>query len=157
MTRRYSFERTTHIDAPLAEVFSFFSMHENLQRITPARMRFRIIQSPDPRLKEGDRIEYALRFLGVPLRWTTLITRFRENDVFADLQERGPFRYWLHTHTFRAVDGSVEMHDRVEYELPLGLLGRVFGAALVARQLRTVFEFRAEAIRAAFRPPSSSG
>lgn len=150
MTRRYSFERTTRIDAPLADVFSFFSLHENLQRITPSEMRFRITKSPGDRLKEGDRIEYRLRFLGIPLRWTTLITRFRENEVFADLQERGPFRYWLHTHTFRTVDGAVEMHDRVEYELPLGLLGRLFGAHLVARQLREVFEFRANAIRAAF-------
>lgn len=158
MTRRYSFERTTRIEAPLSDVFSFFSLHENLQRITPEQMRFRITKSPGARLKEGDRIEYKLRFLGIPLRWTTLITRFRENEVFADLQERGPFRYWLHTHTFRAVrDGAehraVEMHDRVEYELPLGLLGRLFGAHLVARQLRAVFEFRANAIRAAF--PSS--
>lgn len=150
MTRRYTFERTTRIDAPLDAVFSFFSMHENLQRITPPRMRFRIVRSPGPRLHEGDRIEYKLRFLGLPLRWTTLITLLRKNEVFADLQERGPFRYWLHTHTFRAANGGVEMHDRVEYELPLGILGRLFGAPLVRRQLQSVFDFRAEAIKAAF-------
>jgi ligand-binding SRPBCC domain-containing protein len=144
--KRYVLERTTFIAAPLAEVFDFFSVHENLQRITPPKMRFRITASPGPRLKQGDRIEYAMKFFGVPLRWTTLITIWRENEAFADLQERGPFRYWLHTHTFRAKDGGVEMHDRIDYQLPLGVLGRLFGAWLVRQQLEAIFDYRGEAL-----------
>ena len=148
MRHRYLLERTTFIDAPLPAVFDFFSLHENLQRITPPRMRFRITSSPGPRLREGDRIEYALRVFGLPMRWTTRITLWRENEVFADLQERGPYRYWLHTHTFRAKDGGVEMHDRVEYELPFGFLGRVLGAWVVRRQLEEIFDYRAKVLAA---------
>jgi hypothetical protein len=149
------FERTTRIDAPLAGVFEFFSAPANLARITPPEMGFRIVSGPDRPLREGDRIEYSIRVFGIPLRWTTLITLWRDGEAFADLQERGPYRYWLHTHTFRKVDGAVEMHDLVEYELPFGLLGRIFGGRLVARQLEKIFEHRARVITDVFSHLSS--
>lgn len=143
--------RTTFIRAPLPEVFTFFSDPQNLARITPEKMGFEIVAAPDRSLRAGDRIEYRIRILGVPLRWTTLITRWEENVAFADLQERGPYRRWLHTHSFRAVDGGVEMGDVVEYELPLGLLGRLAAGWMVRRQLRTIFDHRAAAIEGYFR------
>lgn len=144
-------QRTTFIKAPLDKVFAFFSDPRNLARITPESMGFEIVEAPARAVREGDRIRYRIRVMGIPLRWTTLITRWEENVVFADLQERGPYRHWLHTHTFRAVDGGVEMGDLVEYELPLGLLGRLGGEWLVRRQLRTIFDHRAAAIAAYFR------
>ncbi len=143
-------ESSTVIAAPLADVFGFFSTPGNLARITPPAMGFRITAGPDRRLREGDRIHYTVRVLGIPLRWTTLITLWREGEAFADLQERGPYRYWHHTHTFREVDGEVTMYDRVEYELPFGFLGRLVGQPIVRRQLDAIFAFRAKAIREIF-------
>lgn len=141
------FERTTTIRAPLARVFDFFGEPQNLARITPPSMRFRVVDAPNRRLREGDRIEYRMRFLGVPLRWVSRLTVWRENEAFADRQEAGPFRAWLHSHAFREIEpGVVEMHDRVEYELPLGFLGRLFGGWLVERNLRQVFDYRGEVI-----------
>ncbi len=140
------FERTTFIAAPLDRVFEFFGARENLARITPPQMHFRITNGPSRRLREGDRIEYALRIAGVPMRWRTLIAIWREGEVFADLQERGPYKYWLHTHTFKAADGGVEMHDRVDYELPMGWLGNLVAGRFVRRELERIFDFRGEAV-----------
>ena len=148
---RKRLERTTIVPAPVGEVFEFFSTPENLGRITPPGMRFRITRGPGRRLREGDRIEYTIRVFGLSLRWVTRIVLWREGEVFADLQERGPYRYWLHTHTFREVPGGVEMQDVVEYELPFGVLGSVFGGWLVSRQLDAIFDFRGSAVRSIFR------
>lgn len=150
MNRR-RLERTTIISAPIGDVFDFFSAPENLGRITPPAMRFQITRGPGRRLREGDQVEYSIRVLGFPVRWTTRIVLWREGDRFADLQERGPYRYWLHTHTFREVPEGVEMKDVVEYELPFGLLGSVFGGWLVRRQLDGIFEFRETVVRSIFR------
>nr|MDQ3280020.1 TIGR01777 family protein [Acidobacteriota bacterium] len=84
---RIRFERTTRIAAPLAAVFDFFSAPRNLGRITPPEMGFRIVEGPDRRLREGDRIRYRIRVMGVPMSWTTRITLWREGEAFADLQE----------------------------------------------------------------------
>ena len=144
------FERTTHIAAPVARVFEFFSAPANLARITPPEMGFRITSGPDRPLRQGDRVQYAIRVFGFPMRWTTLITLWRDGEAFADLQERGPYKYWLHTHTFRETQQGVEMRDVVEYELPFGILGRLAGGWLVARQLEKIFDYRAKVIREVF-------
>lgn len=143
-------ERTTLIPAPLPDVFAFFSDPSNLGRITPPEMRFRITRGPSRPLQENDIIEYAIRVAGVPVKWRTRITLWRPNEAFADLQERGPYRFWLHTHTFREIPSGVEMHDHVQYELPLGMLGRIAAGWFVARQLRHVFDYRGEVIRRYF-------
>jgi ligand-binding SRPBCC domain-containing protein len=144
------FERTTHINATVARVFEFFSAPGNLARITPPEMGFRITSGPDRPLREGDRIQYAMRVFGLPICWTTHITIWRDGEVFADLQERGPYKYWLHTHTFRETQDGVEMRDVVEYELPFGILGRLAGGWLVARQLEQIFAHRAKVIGEVF-------
>lgn len=140
------FERTTILHAPLPRVFEFFSAPENLARITPPSMRFHIVAGPNRRLQEDDRIEYRIRLFGIPLRWVTRIAMWRDNEAFVDVQERGPYKAWRHTHTFRQTSDGVEMHDRVEYELPFGVVGRLLGGLLVRRELKRIFDYRSEAI-----------
>jgi len=115
--------RTTHIAAPVESVFAFFAQPQNLALLTPPRMRFRVVRGPDRSLREGDRIEYAMRMHGIPVRWSSRIVSWRENESFADLQERGPFQRWLHTHRFASTPEGTEMRDEVEYDLPLGIAG----------------------------------
>jgi ligand-binding SRPBCC domain-containing protein len=143
-------ERTTFVPASLEEVFTFFAAEQNLAILTPPGTRFRVVRGPGRPLREGDRVEYRLRVFGLPWRWVSHISLWRDQEVFADAQERGPFRRWLHTHWFRAVPGGVEMRDVVEYELPLGILGRLFGGWLVRRELERIFDYRGKAIRGQF-------
>jgi ligand-binding SRPBCC domain-containing protein len=147
---RHVLERTTLVPAPLDEVFAFFASPANLAKITPPSMGFEILSGPDRAIREGDRIEYRIRVAGLPLRWRTLITSWKERESFADLQERGPYRHWHHTHTFRAVAGGVEMHDRVEYELPFGRLGDLVAGWAIRRQLKEIFDFRTQVITRTF-------
>ena len=140
------FERTTFIPAPPPRVFDFFAQPENLARITPPSTRFRIVAGPARRLREGDRIEYALRLFGLPFRWASRIEAWREGESFADVQERGPYKAWRHTHSFGAVAEGTEMRDHVEYELPFGIVGRLIAGRVVARQLESIFDYRAKSI-----------
>lgn len=151
MSKRYSLHRETFVTAPLSRVFEFFAAPENLARITPARMGFEILSAPEGPLGEGARISYRIRAFGIPLKWTTLITSWVPNVSFSDLQERGPYKYWMHVHTFEEMAGGVEMVDSVEYELPLGWLGRI-AAPLVARELGRIFDHRRAVIREMFSP-----
>ena len=144
-------ERSTTIPGRrLDEVFEFFSDPMNLARITPESLGFEILEAPSRKLREGDRIRYRIRLFGVPLRWVTLIEEWRDGHSFVDLQERGPYRLWRHLHEFVEVPEGVQMLDRVEYELPLGIPGRVFGGWLVRRQLDAIFDFRGRVIREMF-------
>lgn len=147
----YTLERTTLIPSPREEVFEFFANPKNLKRITPKSMDFRITYIDELPVRPGFRIEYTIRPLIVKTRWVTLITDFERSSLFADIQEKGPYKYWRHEHRFEAVDGDQTlMHDYVQYELPFGILGAVAHRLFVARQLKHIFDFRSRRIRKLF-------
>ena len=139
------------LPAPRQEVFSFFADATNLERITPAFLRFRLITPAPITMRAQALIQYRLRLRGVPLRWTTEIRRWEPPDEFVDTQLRGPYAKWVHTHTFADEDGGTLIRDHVEYALPVpGPLSRVVNALLVAPDTKRIFRFRHEAMAEAF-------
>ncbi|MBI3843775.1 MAG: SRPBCC family protein [Planctomycetes bacterium] len=144
MTHRL--ERTQTIRRPLPEVFAFFADAENLEAITPDFLHFRILTPRPIELRAGTLLDYELRLHGIPVRWRTRIETFEPNREFTDVQLRGPYRRWHHTHSFREVAGGTEMTDVVEYELPLGPLGSIAHALFVHRSLKRIFDYRRDRI-----------
>ncbi len=147
----YRLERTTFLPAQRAEVFSFFANAHNLERITPASLHFCILTPGPIVMKAGTRIDYKLTLHGIPMKWQTLIEEFVEGEYFVDLQLSGPYRLWRHRHEFRDVPGGTQMMDRVDYELPFGLLGRVVRRLFVRGSLERIFDYRSEAIAGHFK------
>jgi ligand-binding SRPBCC domain-containing protein len=146
------FEREQVIDAPLAEVFAFVSRPQNLARVTPAGMDFRFEGDPPTELAVGAEIRHRLKVNGLPIKWTTRIVEWDPPHRFADLQARGPYAYWRHTHSFSEVDGGrTLMRDRVVYRVPLGFLGEPARRLFVVPQLRQLFDYREGAFEAALR------
>ena len=128
----------------LEQAWDFYSNHANLQTLTPAAMRFRIISKDNAKyICPGQVIEYKLSpVLGIPVYWKTEIPHVSAPTFFMDVQRKGPFRLWQHQHYFRAIEGGVEMTDILQYKNPLWLLGELANVLIVKRKLRTVFEFR---------------
>ena len=137
------------LDAPLDEVFPFFSEPTNLGLLTPPKMGFRILRA-DPAMRNGAAIEYRLRVLRVRIGWHTRIEHWEEGEHFVDSQVRGPYRSWWHEHHFHRDGGRTVMEDRVYYAVPGGILGRLVHRLMVANQLRAAFSYRAAAIRFRF-------
>jgi ligand-binding SRPBCC domain-containing protein len=138
----YLLQRQQLIRAPLDDVFEFFSNARNLEQITPDWLRFRVLTEDPIEMKVGARIRYQLRIAGVPLRWDTCITRWEPGESFVDRQERGPYRLWIHTHSFEPTADGVLMGDMVRYALPLGPLGRLAHALWVRDALARIFDYR---------------
>jgi hypothetical protein len=135
-------ERTQVLARPPEEVFAFFADARNLEPITPGWLHFRIVAAPE-RLERGSLIRYRLRLFGFPIRWKTEIVDWREPRTFTDVQVRGPYPLWIHTHRFTPVPGGTEVYDAVRYRVPGGPLAGLVGA-VVARWLDDVFDFRRE-------------
>ena len=138
------------VPAPVGDVFAFFSRPENLERLTPKTLGFRILTPMPIEMKEGAVIDYAIRIAGVPVRWTTLITLYEPHHRFIDVQQRGPYAYWHHTHTFTETPDGTLITDEVQYAMPYGLLGRIARAAFVERQLDHIFRQRSYVIEGIF-------
>ena len=134
------------------EVFAFFADPENLEAITPDDLRFQIVTPRPIAMRAGAIIEYRLRLLGVGFGWLTRIEEFLPEERFVDVQLKGPYRTWRHTHLFRDAPGGTLVLDTVEYELPAGLVGEAAHALFVRRRLAHIFDHRAERIGALLPP-----
>lgn len=149
--RVYELHREQVVPRPVADVFPFFAAAENLNALTPPWLEFRILTPLPIRMAAGTRLDYRIRWRGIPLRWQTLIETWEPGVRFVDTQVRGPYRLWHHTHTFEPLpDGGTRLTDHVLYALPLGPLGRVVHALLVRRDVATIFDYRAARIAALF-------
>ena len=136
--RRFACEQM--VDAPIEDVFAFFSEARNLESITPELLRFAIAKAP-PVMQRGAQIEYKLRLRGLNVGWKTMIARWEPPHAFVDVQLHGPYAFWQHTHTFTPVDGRVRMNDEVLYALPLAPLS-CLAEPLVRRDVAEIFAYR---------------
>ena len=136
----YLLAARTWLPRAVGEVFDFFGSAHNLERITPPFLRFEIL-TPEPIVMgAGTRLDYRLRLHGVPVRWQSEIKEWEPPHRFVDEQIHGPYRWWVHEHRFRELDGGTEMTDEVRYGVPGGaLVHRLF----VKRDLLQIFEYRA--------------
>lgn len=167
----HTFHSQQWLPLPTELVFAFFANPANLPRLMPAWQRARIekaiIVPPPPApnnsalndatsaLAAGAGSQLTLSFRPLPfspvrLRWQAEIDSFVWNQHFSDVQLRGPFAHWHHTHRLTpetrigksgdAIPGTL-LQDEVQYRLPLGVLGDLT-LPLIARQLRSTFEYR---------------
>lgn len=135
-------ELEQRLPRPPEEVFPFFAEAGNLERLTPEWLHFRVL-SQSGAIGPGTLIRYRLRLHGIPIRWLTRIEEWRPGRRFVDLQLRGPYRYWHHTHEFEPDgDGGSLMRDSVRYAMRAGRLGELAQRRLVAGDLERIFEYR---------------
>jgi ligand-binding SRPBCC domain-containing protein len=143
--RVYTLERSQVLPGTPEEVFPFFADARNLETITPPFLRFAVV-TPDPiEMRVGTLIQYRLRLHGLPVNWLTAIQAWEPPHRFVDVQVRGPYALWHHTHTFEPHPEGTLMRDTVRWALPLGRLGEL-ALPLVRRDLATIFDYRAEAV-----------
>ena len=141
----YVVERTQVVPVPIEDAFAFFADAGNLERITPPWLRFRIVEAP-AELGRGARLRYRLTLFGAPIGWRTEIVEWSPPRGFVDVQRRGPFLLWEHTHRLRPVVGGTEIYDHVRYRLLLGPLGGLVRRLLVRGWVEGIFDYRAERV-----------
>lgn len=154
MTHIYELRREQLLPRAVEEVFDFFSDARNLQVLTPPWLNFKILTPGTIAMHSGTLIDYRLRWGVVPIRWRTEIRSWDPPRMFVDMQLRGPYHLWEHTHLFEPVGHHTRMIDQVRYALPCGPLGRLAHWLKVGRDLERIFDYRAEKIGEIFTPRS---
>jgi ligand-binding SRPBCC domain-containing protein len=135
-------ERSQRVEVPAERAFDFYVDALNLEPMTPPWLHFEVT-TPGVVLRQGARLDYKLRLHGVPVRWQTRIEVWEPPERFVDIQAKGPYSLWEHTHLFeKDGDDAVLIHDRVRYAIPLGPLGALAHRLFVRRDLERIFDYR---------------
>lgn len=143
------FVKESVIGASAEKVFAFHEARDAFERLQPPWQETQIVQPPAS-LEVGTRVILKAK-LG-PL-WQTIVAEhvaYEPGYMFADRMLKGPFPKWIHQHivTPRSEDECI-LTDDIEFELPLGFLGRVFGGWIARRNLERLFAFRHRVTREA--------
>jgi len=136
------------IERPIDEVFQFFASAENLEQITPASVKFRIVTPTPIQMKQGALIDYRLKIRGIPIKWRTEIEAWNPPHRFTDQQLRGPYKRWFHEHTFEALGPSTTLAKDCVHYIPR--FGPLVHKYFVKPDLIKIFTFRQETMTRIF-------
>src|SRR6056297_1026723 len=148
----YQIGKKQKIPISIDKVWAFFSIPDNLGRITPPSMKFKILSRSDAGdMYPGMIIIYRLYPLfKMQIKWATEITQVKEKVFFIDNQIKGPYKIWHHEHRFRSINQGVEMEDILYYDLPWGILGRFTHSIFIRQKVNEIFNYRAQRIKELF-------
>ena len=150
--KEFTLQTEVWLPRPRSEVFSFFAEARNLQTITPPWLRFDVLTPAPIVMRPGTLIDYRISVHGLPVRWRTEITEWDPPHQFVDVQLRGPYTLWHHTHTFEEREGGTLCRDRVRYR-PRG--GALLDWLFVRRDVARIFQYRQQRLRELFSAAAS--
>lgn len=141
------------IKASAERVFQFHEEPDAFERLQPPWQKSEVIEPPNS-LAVGTRVVLRVKIGPVWQRIVAEHVEYEPGYMFADRMVEGPFKSWLHRHivTPRGPDESL-LTDDVEYELPLGIVGSVFGRHVSKLALKRLFDFRHRVTREACERP----
>ena len=143
------FVKESLIHASAETVFAFHAQKDAFERLVAPWQKIEIIQPPKS-LEVGTRVILRMKVGPFWQDVEAVHVAYDAGHMFADRIVKGPFASWLHKHviTPRSVN-ECTLRDDIEYELPLGLLGRIFGAPIAKYELRRLFDYRHDVTRTA--------
>jgi ligand-binding SRPBCC domain-containing protein len=152
-SNRIRFVKAIQLPAAADEVFAWHEAPGAFARLTPPREPVRVLRH-EGGIKDGARVLLRVGPWPFSLRWELEHRDYREGRSFTDAQVRGPFRYWQHVHRMipQGPDACL-LEDSIEYEMPLGILGRLVARLVMQPKLERLFAFRHEVTRRAFERP----
>jgi hypothetical protein len=136
------FVRRSRIQAPAAAVFGWHTRPGAFERLTPPWERVAVLEQRGG-IEDGARVVLRMGRRPLAVRWVAEHRDYVAGVQFRDVQVSGPFARWEHTHRVEP-DGpdACYLEDHIEYALPGGALGALFGGGLARRRLRRTFEYR---------------
>lgn len=136
------FVKESIIRATPERVFAFHELPDAFRRLMPPWEKGTIIQAA-PDLRPGARAIIETKVLGLfKFQWVAEHTLYDPPHLFEDIQIKGPFRAWRHTHIVKPHPDGATLRDQIEYQPPFGPLGRLMSPIIIIPRLEKMFDYR---------------
>lgn len=136
-----SFQRTLTVPASVDQLFAWHERDGAFERLTPPWEPVRVIVRKGT-IHDGDTTTLQMKVGPLKINWVAEHHDFKQDEQFCDLQVKGPFRHWDHTHQFEGSENAAMLTDHIAFALPGGAIVRLVGQRSVTRKLARVFAYR---------------
>jgi ligand-binding SRPBCC domain-containing protein len=138
-----TFRHSFIVKNPIERVWDFYTDIKHLETITPKEIDLKIINATNQKIVQGQEIWVSGKIITKRRRmtWHSKITYFKLYQYMDEMLE-GPFKKWRHLHKFYNINAEqTEIIDEIEFELPYGILGKLF-EGYAYRRLKKIFKHR---------------
>jgi len=132
----------TKIKAPIQTVFDLarsIDVHQVAASVTKEKAIAGRTSGP---IAFGETVTWRGKHFGVYLQHKSKITEMEFPSYFVDEMEEGHFKSFRHEHTFVSNKETTVMIDQLEYETPMGILGKSFDKWLLEKHLTRFLQHR---------------
>ncbi|KAB2639523.1 MAG: SRPBCC family protein [Verrucomicrobia bacterium] len=143
------FTRSVLLEATPAEVYAFHEDPRNISKISPSSLKVKKVECSVP-ARAGEEFRLCLSQFGLPLEWVGFWEEATPDSCLVDGAKKSPFKHWRHAHLFNASGEGTLMTDRVEYAMPIGVLGRLLDVTMMKLVFLVMFQARHAATKAYF-------
>jgi len=135
------YEHNTIVESPLSRVFDWHERKGAFQRLMPPWEVAKVVRADD-NLNNGSRRIFRFPMGPIKMTWDSEHLGYEPPHKFEDIMRKGPFKSWHHIHHFKQQGNTTTVSDHVDYRLPLGPLGRLFGGRMVRKRIERMFKAR---------------
>lgn len=138
----HTFVKRTRMPVSAGELFAWHEAPGAFEKLTPPWERVEILERHGG-IRDGARVTVRVGRWPLRLRWELEHRDYIAGLQFCDVQVRGPFAAYRHLHLMEpdGPDASF-LEDRIEFAMPLGLLGDLVTRLFVLPKFRKLFAYR---------------
>lgn len=152
-----SFTEKIEFNAPVEEVFKFFTDTDRMVELLPSGYRFRIVRRSARHLSQGVSLECEIRLTLIPIRWRSYVTSLSAGRHMTAVWQQGPLASVEHNSYFESLpNNQTRVTDCLLYQLPLGPLTLLADRLWIRPALKRLSEHRCRALLKIFRPAEKS-
>jgi uncharacterized protein (TIGR01777 family) len=136
------FDRRLQLPVSASEAFAWHERPGALDRLIPPWESVQVAERGNG-VRDGSVVKLIARVGLLKLPWIADHHDYDPGRSFRDTQRSGPFAAWEHLHQFESDDaGRGTLLDHIEYRLPGGTLGSLFGGRFIRRKIERMFDYR---------------
>ena len=125
----------TKIKAPIQLVFDLNRNIDIHTKSTAKSNETAIAGRTSGLINKGETVTWRGKHFGIYLTHKSLIPEMESPNYFIDEMIEGRFKKFKHTHTFAEKNGNTVMTDKIEYEIPFGLAGKLLDFMILKNYL----------------------
>ena len=147
------------LSGPAREVFAWLAAPDSIRELIRESDRVVVVKTAEA-TRKGATSVFRVKAGPFGFQWVAEHVECEDRGdaggSFVDVQKEGPFSSWRHRHEVTARGtGTCLVEDRIDYDLPGWIFGRLIFGGFVRKKLESMFAWRHSVMSRKFGRPST--